>query len=421
MFNKKLSLSREYLEWYQNSRYRARIDFLSGKLFDLGYLYEVIIKHVHEWIRFTNYCDEICSDIPTSIHAQEIANYLEWRFPKGSKGGHSFIKISLRIFIEADEHGNFSKRIRPPPKPTSVLFKEWVPPYLRFLQVNRGVSQSCLRNNTLVLREFTEFLENRRVHDFKDLTAAEIHDFCMKRGNRKPVTWTAVLGMVRRFLKYLFLQHGLEKDLSFAVGSVKGYRHSGICDVLTEPEVDKILGSFDRSSATGRRDYAIVLLAARYGMRPSDIRQLRLEDIKWRLGQIVFCQSKTGRQLTLPLLSDVSDALIDYIRFARPSTEFRNIFVRHRVPIQPFVPSNNLSMIMTRALHKAELDKRTGARGIYLFRYTLATKMLSTNTSIKTIGDILGHVSTDSTFGYAKVDLINLRAASLSISEVLNE
>lgn len=419
MFN--LKLSKDYIEWYRKSRYRARIELICETLIRLRYLEEVIVEHVHEWIRFTNYCSDLSIDIPPTIHSQAINKYLEWRSPNGSKSRLRFIKASVRMFIEADDIGNFSKRIHPPPTQSNTLFNEWVPPYLFFLQQHRGVAEKTLRKNILSLREFTEFLEKRCIHNFNDLKAGDIHKFCIGRGIRKPITWSSCLGMVRRFLKYVFLQHGSEKDLSFAIETARCYRHSGICDVLTKSETDKTLDSVDRSSSIGRRDYAILLLAARYGMRPSDIRQLCFENIQWRLGQIVFCQAKTGRQLTLPLLSDVSEALIDYISSGRPLTDARNIFVRHKAPFGPFSPDNNLWPISIKALHRAKLDGRSGTRGIYLFRHSLATNMLGANIPIKTIGDLLGHASINSTYGYTKVDLINLREASLSIAEVQHE
>jgi integrase len=167
------------------------------------------------------------------------------------------------------------------------------------------------------------------------------------------------------------------------------------------------------------RDYAVLLLAARYGMRPSDILRLRLDDIHWREGSIIFHQSKTGKPVILPLLPDVSDALIKYLRKGRPSTTSRHIFVRHLVPFEAFAHVMSLYSIMRSALRKAGLDQRPGLRGFSLLRHTLATRMLGAHVSIKTIGDILGHTSTESTFIYTKVDVGALRSASLSIAEVL--
>jgi integrase len=169
----------------------------------------------------------------------------------------------------------------------------------------------------------------------------------------------------------------------------------------------------------GRRDYAILLLAARYGMRPGDIRQLSLDHIDWRGQQIALPQAKTGRPLVLPLLPEVSDALIAYLRQGRPPADCRNVFVRHLAPYEPLGPNNNLATIVQGAFRRAGLEPRDGHKGLYLFRHALASRLLGTGSSIKTIGDVLGHVHLDSTLIYTKVDLAHLKTVALSIEELL--
>jgi integrase len=188
--------------------------------------------------------------------------------------------------------------------------------------------------------------------------------------------------------------------------------------VLSAAEVERILAAVDQSTALGRRDYAILLLAARYGLRPCDIRQLALDDINWRAGRIDLRQLKTGRPLVLPLLADVAIALSEYIRNGRPVSSHRNIFLRHRAPFEPFAPENNLIANMRGALRRAGLAGRTGRRGLYLFRHTLATRLLADGHPLKTIADCLGHASTDTTYGYTRVDLAELRTVAIAEEEV---
>ena len=114
----------------------------------------------------------------------------------------------------------------------------------------------------------------------------------------------------------------------------------------------RLLEGVDRSSPIGRRDYAVLLLSARYGLRPSDLRQLHLDAVDWREHVLSITQAKTGRVLTLPLLPDVADALIAYLRTARPATSSRYVFVRHKAPFEPFVAANNLATIMRQALQR---------------------------------------------------------------------
>ncbi len=168
----------------------------------------------------------------------------------------------------------------------------------------------------------------------------------------------------------------------------------------------------------GRRDYAVLLLATRYGLRPCDLRQLRLEAVDWREGVLSITQAKTGRVLTLPLLADVADALIAYLRNGRPATPSRYVFVRHKAPFEPFVAANNLATIMRQALQRVGLDQREGRRGLYLLRHTLASRMLASGSPLKHVGDVLGHASTDTTMEYASVDLTALRRVAISEAEV---
>ena len=129
-------------------------------------------------------------------------------------------------------------------------------------------------------------------------------------------------------------------------------------------------------------------------------------------------QAKTGRVLTLPLVPDVADALIAYLRNGRPATPSRHVFVRHKAPFEPFVAANNLATIMRQALQRVGLDQREGRRGLYLLRHTLASRMLASGNPLKRIGDVLGHASADTTMEYASVDLTTLRRVAISEAEV---
>ncbi len=409
----------EYRTCYETCRYRDRIDLLVRQLSNLKYSESCIRRYVRQWLLFTKHCADTGIDLPSSIYAREVEDYFRQRAPRADRSCQ-YVRTALRIFIEADDRGNFARCMHAPPKPTTAIFNEWGIPYLRFLREHRGLAETTLQQNVLSLHKFTEFVERSGIRDLSRLNVRHVHDFCSNPGSYKPTTWAVCMSHVRCFLKYVFGREGLQGDLSFAVGGAKHFRHAGLPDVLTESELNRIFGCMDRSSPLGLRDYAVLLLAARYGMRPSDILRLCLDDIHWREGTIVFRQSKTGKPVTLPLLPDVSDALVEYLRAGRPSTTSRHLFVRHRAPFEAFGHVTSLYNIMLSALHRAGLAQRPGSRGLSLFRHTLATRMLGAHVSVKTIGDILGHTSTESTFIYTKVDVAALRSASLSIEEVLS-
>jgi site-specific recombinase XerD len=395
------------------------MDRVGESLVEQRYLRVVVIGHLQEWLRFTRDLDQRRIAMPSTIYAPAVQRYLKRRFPGGSASRFRCIRAAIRIFLEADEYGNFARRMRAPGRPTTKLFKECVPTHLVFLRRLRNVSEKTLATRERQLALFMEFLKARGVSELRKIQAALIHDFLTQLEVRKASTIRTYATSVRGFLRWTFLEGLLDRDLSPAAKAVRHYRLAHLPDVMKQEELTALLAAVDRSSPLGRRDYAVLLLAARYGLRPSDIRHLSLDDIDWRSGTIVFRQSKTQRELALPLLPDVSEALIAYLRQGRPATERRTIFIRHRAPFEPFAPNNNLPTIMRAALGRVGLGHRPGRRGLYLLRHTLATQLMSEGQSVKTIGDILGHATTESTLIYTKVDEAALRSVALSPSEVL--
>jgi len=412
-------LSGELLALYLCSAHKDRLDHVANHLLKKKYLPIVVRQHLHEWVRFARYLEEHRIVLPSSFHDPEVQRYLEVRFPEGSRSRRRCIRAAIRIFVEMDDDGNLARRIRAPRRSTNALYAKVVPGYLEFIRKHRGVTNKTISKRAFQLALYTDYLERVGITTWNDVRATALHDFLSTQlTKRKPLTRQSYASTLRTFHRWTFLQGILQRDLSLAAAAVRQYRLVGIPDVLTDEEVTRILQAVDRSTPIGKRDYAVLLLAARYGMRPSDIRQLSLDHINWRDQQIDLRQSKTGTPLLLPLLQDVSDALVDYLRHARPTNDFRNIFVRHLAPYEPFSPNNNMPTIFRGALQRAGLDGRDGRKGIYLLRHTIATRMLSAGSSIKTIGDVLGHVCQDSTLIYAKVDLANLKTVALSMEEL---
>jgi len=223
---------------------------------------------------------------------------------------------------------------------------------------------------------------------------------------------------LRGLMRYLGMQGTVSTKLAMAVESPRRYRMSQPPQVLDDETVERLLGAVDRSTATGKRDYAVLILAARYGMRPGDIRKLQLASIDWRGQRIVFVQSKSQRPLELPLLADVDHALVDYLRNGRPACNAREVFVRHHRPIGPLAQTTSLWDAMQHAFKAAGIEPPDGQRGLNLMRHSTATRMLRQGAPFDTISDVLGHASVESTRVYAQVDIIGLRSVALSTEEV---
>jgi site-specific recombinase XerD len=204
------------------------------------------------------------------------------------------------------DDGRFSRRVLAPQRATNALFRKAVPAYLDFLRKHRGLSARTVSKRAFQLTLFTDYLERVGVSTWKDSPPSALRTFLVTQlTGKKPATRLSYASTLRSFHRWASLHGLLERDLSAATATVRQYRLAGIPDVLTDDEVAALLQAVDRSTALGKRDYAVLLLAARYGLRPGDIRQLSLDHINWRGRQIALPQAKTGRLLVLPVLPEV--------------------------------------------------------------------------------------------------------------------
>ncbi len=211
----------------------------------------------------------------------------------------------------------------------------------------------------------------------------------------------------------------LRKDLSVVLPTIRVPRDAAIPSVWDHELVIRLLAAVDRSSAKGKRDYAILLLACRLGLRAGDIRQLKLDQLHWDDSTIEVRQSKTGNPLILPLTTEVGEALIDYLKSGRPETVHREVFLKVKPPFDPFGADNNLHDIVSYWRQLAGVKFRSAQkRGMHSLRHTLATRLLEKGTPFPTIAEILGHTSLESTRIYAKADVEALRSVALDPEEV---
>ncbi|MFP2694333.1 site-specific integrase [Enterobacter ludwigii] len=171
----------------------------------------------------------------------------------------------------------------------------------------------------------------------------------------------------------------------------------------------------DRGNPCGKRDYAIIILVTRLGLRSIDVKRLELDDFDWPGNRLWVTQAKTGHRIQLPLLKNVGWAIIDYIRHGRPSTDCRQVFLRHTTPVGPFSDQDHLHQILckhARMAHVALSDLRR--HGMHSLRHTLATRLMEDGTPIEQIADILGHQSVSTTGVYLKTSLGLLRQCALN-------
>jgi integrase/recombinase XerD len=399
---------------YRKSPHKQRMDQVGNSLLELRYANDVIRQHLHEWLRFSRHLDE--RGLPLAATGTDaVREYVAERTSGKSASRSRVLRASVRIFLEADEQGQFRRRVASPPF-TPAWFAPILTQYLLFVQQHRGLAAKTSRKYTQKLSAFAQYLKDAGVTELEQITPRHVRQFYENAQNPPRRSYGSTL---RVFFRWAATQGWLASSLRDAVPRPRQYRFVSLPDVLGQTEVDSVLAAVDRSTPLGRRDYAILLLAARYGLRPCDIRQLTLDEIHWREERIDLRQVKTGRPLVLPLLPDVADALSAYLVDGRPTSANRSVFLRHCAPFEPFAVENNLATIMREALRRVGLADRKGRRGLYLFRHTLATRLLAAGQPLKAIADVLGHASTQTTYGYTRVEVVGLRTVAISEAEVI--
>ena len=237
------------------------------------------------------------------------------------------------------------------------------------------------------------------------------------RDRFSPRSMKTVRTALRSFFRFLRVEGLCDEQLETAVPKVAYWRLSTLPRSLRDDQLAQVLASFDTSTPCGHRDRAIVVCLSTLGLRPSEVAALCLEDLDWRAGTVHLRSRKTRRGAVLPLPREAGRAIVAYLRQARPATTERRVFVQHVGPRRGRpISSTAVSEVVARALRRAKVD--APLTGAYVFRHTVASRMVRQGASLKEVADFLGHRSLDTTTIYAKVDLPALRKVSLPWPEV---
>jgi site-specific recombinase XerD len=279
--------------------------------------------------------------------------------------------------------------------------------YERFLIEERGLAPVTVTNYCKIIRAFlAERFPGGQVQPGK-LGAQDANLFVLRycqRLSRKRAKLTATA--LRSFLRFLYQRGDIGIDFATAVLPVMDWRLSGLPKSLTLEQVQSMLATCERETHTGRRDYAILLLMARLGLRAGEVVAMTLDDLDREAGLLIV-RGKGQRQEPLPLSHEVGEALVSYLREGRPTCATRRLFVRVKAPYRGFASSVAICDIVKRALARAGID--LPFKGSHLLRHSLATEMLRHGASLKDIGQILRHRHPETTQIYAKVDLSALQ------------
>ena len=281
-----------------------------------------------------------------------------------------------------------------------------------YLLHERGLAPASIRLYGDAVGRFLEHVFGAGEVRLGELSAAHVVGFVQLDAARlqHPKRAKVMTSALRSFLQYGRYLGDIRIDLHASVPTVANWSMAGIPRSISPSQVDSLLARCDRRCAGGRRDYAVLLLLARLGLRAGEVVELMLDDLDWHEAAIRI-RGPAQRCDQLPMPADVGAALVDYLRHGRPACAARNVFIRSRAPHRGWHGPSAVSCIVFRALRRAGID--SPCKGAHLLRHSLATRMLGNGASLGEIGQILRHRNVQTTTIYAKVDLASLQALAL--------
>jgi site-specific recombinase XerD len=368
------------------------------------------------------------SPVSVQTQVQLITRFSGW-LRRGHIGAHALDEIIVERFLRRHQSARFARRgdaaglyrflhmlreqgaTRRQKKPPLSSQQRLTTNYGRYLLQERGLAPATIVNYVPFIDQFLSARFQRIPINLSKLRARDVTGFVRCHAHKlSPGRAQLLVTALRSFLRYLRHQGKVATDLAACVPTVARWSFATLPKSLPAGTVQRVLDRSDRRSPVGRRDYAILFLLARLGLRACEIVALNLEDIDWEKARITI-RSKGGRWAQLPLPTDVGEALALYLRHGRPSCSCRRVFIRDRAPRIGFANSIAVSTLVMRALERAGVD--SARKGAHLFRHSLARDMIRQGASLDEIGELLRHQSPNTTAIYAKVDLPALRPLAL--------
>jgi integrase/recombinase XerD len=394
-----------YVEWMHAEGYRDRNVFSRVPL----------LCHFSDFAKQNGVTDLIgaVSKVEEFVTYWAAQRALSWKSPETRR---KFLSVTgnpvhqmLRLALEGRVTGNRPRQ----PFPLEAL----APGFIEHLRAERGLRPSTIRSYLHHLNWFGTFLKGAGVSRLGELSPALLASFIVDCAPRlSPTSRVNLCCEVRAFLRFCHREGIVGQDLRAAVGMPQVYRLADVPRSISWDEVRRLLEAVDRRTVCGRRDYAILLLLVAYGLRGQEITKLTLDDIDWEHERLRIPERKAGHSTAYPLASVVAEALIAYLKQGRPETADRHLFFRMFAPQAP-ITNGAVSSRVAAYLLKAGIHVHRP--GSHTLRHTCVQRLIDAEFPLKTIGDYVGHRSSQSTQIYTKVALASLREVAMGDGEAL--
>ena len=324
--------------------------------------------------------------------------------------------LCLAQFAESGQMPEQIEFIVKPPLDFSGAIGAKMVEYIAYKRSMR-LCEKTLRSQQHYLSELNKYLLNNHVSEISRLSPLILMHYVSTLLPGEAGAKHLALSIIRSYLEYLYSKCYTTKNLSIVIprDNYKSLAH--LPSVYTKEEIVAILNTADQSTNTGKRDYAILLLAIRLGMRAADIRSLTYENINWPASLVNFIQQKTGNRMELPLPKDVGEAMISYLKSGRPASESDCIFIDHHYPY-PEMSDKAIPHIASNAIRKSGIKVGERKHGSHVLRHTLANFLLEQETTLPVISQILGHETVQTSMCYLRIDIEQLRQCALEVPKI---
>ena len=396
----------QYVTWLHEHRYAARVMFSRvPTLMHFGRFAQE--RGAKSWGDLPDHVDAFVEAGPSFIGKKRRKGV--WKRKLAGEMRRAVEQMIQLVVPGFKGRGRSRRTVRP--------FTGELPRFFNYLATERGVGRATIYNYDCYVTSFEKFLAREAV-SLRAVTPGLLTAFVAERaaGGVHKASLSAVCAALRVLFRYAHREGVVGRDLSAVLDSPLVYRLSTVPRSLPWDEVKRLIGAVDRRDATGKRDYAILLLLATYGLRVTEVAKLLLDDVDWKHDRIRIRDRKIGNSTGYPLTQAVGEALLDYIRNARPATKDRHLFMRRIAPLQPIGQAAITSRMRTLLAGAGIHVLRPGGQ---VFRHSCVQRLVDAEMPYKTISDYVGHRSTLSQGTYAKVSIEALRDVALGDGEAV--
>ena len=395
------------MERLRGSLLQPFVEQYVAQLAQQGYKSQTARHHVQFFARFDRWLRPTARRL-RDLRESELKRFVV-RHPLSRRAGQEGLCALCRLLELLRAAG--VTRVPSPRPPTAA--QRLADEFRHYLASERGLAAATVAHYGRHSERFLAEHFGRGPVVAAQVRAPEVIGFVRRQARRyRPGGVRLLTSALRSFLRFLRYEGHLATDLVPAVPAVATWRWAGLPQGLPAQAVQRVLDRGERTTAVGRRNYAMVVLLARLGLRAAEVMDLQLHDIDWPRAQLTIRSKKGGPWARWPLSAEVGQALAQYLRYGRPRSSSPQVFVRTVAPHVALASSGAVGWVARRALAQAGI--KVARPGAHVFRHSLATEMLRQGASLDQIAQVLRHKDPDTTALYAKVDLEPLRRLTVA-------